>query len=302
MMPGNDKGNTLIQVIVSIGLIGILSLAFASMMSQMSSAQKVAQIRQEIIGITQEVQTMFSSQAICSASLPVGMSFNLSQADDVYPPAAGAGVTGMPFQFRINGDLLVSNGVLENYSVNLGQVLMVNAGSVGVNVSGHPIYRGDIVAEFIPKSGSSAFGMKTLVSGFFTTDGGNLSSCSLLAPNSLTQIMLSCQEIGGIFRNGSCLTKADGEDPDLLASLCPLFNGSLSDGFCTIPSSGGSSGAGGSRWVLTTGSQCYIRADICNSQDGVQLGHTCSTQGRRCCVTGGYLSLGTAWTRWYLCQ
>lgn len=83
------------------------------------------------MGIIQEVQTVFSSSVTCQKALQSGQVFDFALAAADYPPVAGAAVSGLPFEFRLNRDVLRSNGTLQNYNLIVNRVLLVNAGSIG---------------------------------------------------------------------------------------------------------------------------------------------------------------------------
>lgn len=206
----SQKGNTLIQVMVAAVIMGVISMSFMTMISQMSSAQKIAQGRQDIMNISQEMQTMFSSTDICKTALPAGMNFDASKAASPFPPATGGTLTGLPFQYKINGDTLASDATLNNYSVNASKVFLANGTMAGNNSAGDPIYRADVIAAFTPKQGSNSFAARTLASGFFTVSGGNITDCSAQSPPTQTTAAANCASLGGTYANGACTLPSAG--------------------------------------------------------------------------------------------
>lgn len=252
----NQMGSSLVQAMVGLAIMGVTSVVFMNMMGQMSTSQRMAMDRQDITSLTLEMQSMFSSPNICRSGIVPGTTFDMARASSTYPPPSGTAVTGLPFRYQINGDMLASQGTLSNYGVNSSKVLMVNAGVAGTDTSGNPVYRADIIAEFAPKSGSNTFGIRNLVSGYFTVNAGSISGCGGSSPPTREQASLNCALLGGNYDTGTSACSLRAEMP--AANLtCAALGGTFTNGKCSFtdhPSAvTASTSQGGSGSVQTSG-------------------------------------------------
>lgn len=252
-----QRGSSLIELMVGITLLGIISIGFATLMSQMNKSQQITTARQDIVAITQEMQTMFSSPTICQSGLVPGTVFDLTQAQSAYPPPSGNPIAGLSFQYKLNSDTLKANSTLQNYSVNVNRILLVNAGTAGVDTTGNTIYRADIIAEFAPKQASVSFGIRPLTSGYFTTSGGNIATCSSIAPATQTVADANCTMLGGTYTAGTGGAAGSCDIPPSAATTCKVLGGTFSGGACALASSGGTQ--------LTANSLCSILGGTINS-------------------------------------
>lgn len=217
----NAKGSSLIELMVGIVILGVMTAGFMTMISNVTNSQKLAQSRQDMMGITQEMQTMFSSESICQRGLVAGTPFDFAKASVTYPPATGPfQFNGLPFKYKINGDVLQDNSfaqgqkteALTTYSLTVKHLQIVNAGTVGVDTNGNPVYRGDFIGQFGPSNytgqGLSDFSPRNMVSGFVSVANGTIASCSASGLSTLAQASLQyadiCTGLGGTWDGTKC--------------------------------------------------------------------------------------------------
>lgn len=182
----NSRGQSLIQVIVAVAILGIVSLGFMTMISQVMQAQKLAQARQDLLTLSNDVQTAFANPTACQQALGAkGVAFEASKASVIFPPAQGSTFAnnGLPFSMQLNAqDTLKDNTTLKTYNLIANHVELVNAQPVGNDPSGNPVYKANIIGQFSPQGtgghGLSDFATRQLAAGYFAVSGGNITGCS----------------------------------------------------------------------------------------------------------------------------
>lgn len=295
----SELGSSLIQVIVAVALLGIVTLGFASMISQMSNAQRLVQSRQDLSILADEIQVMFSNPTACRSGLPPGLTFDGAKAAVRFPPPTGEPpfqFDGMPFSYQLNArETLRSGQDLQNYALRTNRIQLVNADNMGPDSTGRTVYRAKIIGHFSPRgitSGLTDFNTKILASGYFTVDTSQqIVGCSDTSPTDLNQLASTCQALGGSFNtdNNRCAM------PTNLADLCPQLNGTLKDGKCEITAAsgaGGGTGSGTTRSLWSqTGQQVHISqlGNFTRCPASASTGQSCSSPGLTCAiVTAGF--------------
>lgn len=233
----NERGQGLIQVLIAVVLMGVIASGFATIVSNMSNAQRDAQARADLTSLTQELQTNFSSPIACAAGIVPGTAFNSTQAAVKYPPASGTFQNnGMPFAFKLGGDTLQTGQTMKNYSLVANRIQFVNSTNIGNDTNGDPIYRGDVIGQFAQKTGNKNFGTRNLASGYITVKNGVVVGCSTAAPPSLDQASANCAVLGGTYDTTvkKCLTTPNLNDPQTLSTLCTNMGGTFGSGSCTL--------------------------------------------------------------------
>lgn len=258
MKPEKLNGFSLVEMMVALVIMGVASMGFMTMLSQVSEQQKVAIARQDLINISLEVQSMFASRTLCPSGFVAGNNFDEALATKVYTPNGATPFEGMPFQYKINGDTLGSGATLKNYAVNVDKMFLLNATKVDNDTAGRPVYLADVMATFVPKSGNTSFAVRSLVSAFFTVNGSALIECGLTPPPTIKQASETCRSLGGAMVNNSCLLPGAGNsgdvnssmdvaqipnDPNFMSALCKNLGGTLTGTQCSFAGApGGSSG------------------------------------------------------------
>lgn len=301
----DSRGMSLVQVLVAVALLGIVTAGFATMFSGLANQQRLVQSRTDLISLTHEVQTMFSNTAACESSLIPGTPLDPARAAVAFPPPVGTAFqnNGAPFRMRINQETLEDGASLRSYALNVNRVQLVNGGTVGVDIAGRTIYKATVIGQFSPRGingqGLSDFATRSLVTGYFTVNGGMIISCSLESPQDLAKIAENCVALGGTYDSVAkkCLLKPDPNDPELLASLCSKMGGTMTGGACKLPSSGGGGGVPQiAHWVRqrSLSFQEILQSNSFSKCPGVgsPSGTTCSPEGSQCKYTFQNVAVG----------
>lgn len=263
-----NSGFSLIEIIVAVAILGVVSLGFSSMISQMLGAQKTVQARQDLVSLVNEVQTLFMVTTACETALLPGSNFDFNLAKVPYPAPAGAppfAFAGLPFRFKVNSDILGDATTLQNYELIANRVQLVNAVPAGTTGTGSSIYKAQMIGQFSPKSSASGglrdFNTKVLTTGYFTVSGaGVITSCSADNYQDTVKVANLCIGLGGTMNsNGKCDFSPSAFDAQALASICGAFKGKFDGKHCEITASGSSSGgSSGARWYDSGECTSYI--------------------------------------------
>lgn len=305
------SGFSLIEVIVAVALMGIVTLGFATMLSNIMAEQKIAQARNDITAVTNEMQMLFSNSNACQSGLVAGAPFDIAKAQVEFPPPIGAAFqfNGQPFKFRINNrDTLEDGATLNSYGLIANRVQIVNAGSIGVDISSRIVYRATVIGQFSPKGtnghGLSDFAARPLVSGYVSVTGGTIAGCSLTSMTDLSQLTKDCQALGGRYDASAnkCLMTAD-VDNSLVSKLCGRFGGSYENGNCKVAASGGGGGGNAGHWAVVNrerGRPGEIIRSSCPAA-GTLSGMVCVPLGATC-MRGELSGLYDAFKVYYECK
>lgn len=238
----NQRGSTLAQTLISVAVLGIATLGFATMMSNMNSAQSVAQSRQDLSILIDQIRAGFSSKVSCEALVGIGtQNFDRALASQLK--------NGLPLQLNLGGDILRNNEDLKTYSLTANRIELVGAENIGSDVDGNEIYKAHLIGQFSPRNskigGLQDFSTRVMASGYFTVQAGKIISCGLESPRDLDQVSVNCGSLGGTYdmRAKKCRFKLDSEE---LAEICTAFGGTYNNPKCNLGNSGG---GGGIRWT-----------------------------------------------------
>lgn len=285
----NQKGNTLIQVVVASALLGIISMGFMTMLSQMSQAQRIAEARQDLVSLTNDMQTNFSVDTVCTQNLVSSQAFSFDQAKAQFPPAAGASFAynGQPFKFKLASDTLQDGAKLSTYKLTANKIQIVNAvDTMKQDSSGNEIYKINVIGQLSPQNydghGLSDFSARQLASGYITVGSGSIVTCSATDP-SLSVGRNPAQVTGGT--TGTPLTS------DQIAQVCSAFNGTYANGMCAISGTAGATGAAGGMRYSPIGGAPTCKSNVygsvakppgtaCSSR--AAAGAPCTTAGEKC--------------------
>lgn len=218
----NSRGTSLLQVLVALGVMSIIAVGFATMMSQMSAQQNIMQAKQDLFLLTEQIRTTFANRSICEQSLPSNFKFD--------PTVAAKDTDGLPFEFRIDGDVVKSGQTLQNYNLTANRLEIVKAVSAGSDTANNTIYKADLVGQFSPKNktaGLRDFAQRTIASAYFTiSPSGDVVSCANEGPVDNT-----CVALGGKYDPQSKKCDFLG---DSAAQLCEAMKGTFDGKNCSL--------------------------------------------------------------------
>lgn len=293
----NSRGTTLVQVMVSIGLMGIISIGFATMMGQMSASQQLIQAKQDLANIVDETQMMFSNPASCVSGIPTGSTFDLARAAVRFPAATGQpafAFTGQPFVFQLNGSqVLRSNSTLAGSLLQANNVQLVNADLVGTDEVGRSVYKAKLIGQFSARTEGNPMDLRTriLASGYFVVDPSNqrVVGCSDFNTADLNQISMTCVALGGSYD----ATTKKCSMPVNLAELCTQLSGTLNNGRCEITPGGGTVASTEGSWA-PTGTSIHSAFAYQYQRCPADLSRSC-TRGQSCLAAsaGGGISISS---------
>lgn len=302
----NQSGSSLLQVMVAVAVLGVVSVGITTMISQSFSSQKMIQVRQDMIGISEDVRTQFSNAIACQSGITAGAKFDFNLAKVAYPPPIGTAFqwNGQAFSYKINNgnDVLADNTDLKSYSVRTNRLQIVNAGTVGVDPSGNQIYRASVLAQFAPKDRSAEglkdFNSRVLTTGYFTVNPSNvIIACAQTSPADISQVAETCLSLGGSFNSatkkcefigaqtGNVTNQSDTEA--MVEALCPNFNGSYRNGHCIIASTNTVTIGSAPSGSAPTSLPCTLPPPTCTGTCG-------SGPGVKCTPIGAALSCGVS--------
>lgn len=297
----DSKGFSLVQVMVSAAIMGVIATGFASLIKNTFDAQRAVSTRQDITSLTLEIQSIFSNSEICRNSLVPGIVFNPTQASTRYPSPSGEVFLfqGLPFQMRINNEILREGAQLRSFDLNIDRFQLVNGSYAGTTETGDPVYKMQLIGQFSPRSsvggGLKEFSIKTLASGYISVNSGTIATCTAESSADEDQMAETCRNLGGIYNSRArrCDIPPNFRDPVIVSQMCSALGGVITNGQCTMPSSGtgvvvvgGGGGAGsgssGTRWHAEEIMCSGFSSSIPSCGDSPSAGQPCPTSGYRC--------------------
>lgn len=284
----NSKGTSLVQIMISIALMGIVSLGFATMMKQMSASQQMIQAKQDLANVVDEVQMMFSSSATCFSGIPSGATFDVTQASVRFPSPPGQppfSFNGQPFVYRLNGSQsLQANSDLRGSSLIINNIQIVNADLMGTDSSGHSVYKAKLIGQFAVQSERNPIDLNTriLTSGYFVVNPSNrrITGCSDFNTVDLHHVSSTCAALGGVYN----ATTKKCSMPVNMAELCTQLNGTLNNDRCEISPAGGGAVSTVGSW-FSTGTAIHSAFAYQYTRCPANITTAC-TKGQNC-ISGG---------------
>lgn len=233
----NPRGSLLIQALIAIGVLGVVTIGFMTMMSNMNSDVSTVNSRVAATGLSQDVRTALTAPGICKAAM-AGLSIPVGSR--TLQGRAGFGTQGISI-----GSVghLKAGEKMTTYSVNIGDVYLTNF--LALN-GGTTFYLADFVIEPTVQGSNQALrpnsAAKLLLelnaSGTVidcTVDGGSGPAQRCNTPPSPTACTPQYQTVSGGYRvqtNTTCNCSVKYHD----GKICYL---------CTTLSGGGGGGGSG---------------------------------------------------------
>lgn len=282
---GSQKGNTLVQVLITTGILGITALGFSTMMSSMYTAQGNALTRQNIGMIAMDIQASFGNEIACQRSLVAGTNFNLTHAETSYP-SGGTMAAGLPFRFRLNNDIVQNGAIIEGYDLRVNRFELVNAIPSGTDLDGRSVYKINLIGQFSPssseKGGLRDFKTMNLAAGYVSVTGGTIANCSSTNLALYNEAKNNCETLGGTYdlQTKKCLLNPNLNNPEIASAFCSKLGGTFTNNKCSL----GNAGGGGSnfRWWRAGIASNLFQAGISRCASTPSAGSPCSEEGKRC--------------------
>jgi len=236
----NQSGFTLIEMLIAVGLLGLVTLGSATMFTTMRMQQEANHIRQDLTSLYSDLGVTISDPVTCTLAV--------TGLDIPFNAAAITPGTGLsPISFRLNGSVLREGEKVPGYELIADTLAIRNAISVGSDDSGE-IYRGELFVsissgkQILP--GQSGFKPRTVGSFFLTVAAGKVVGCSnrIVTTNSgKTEI---CEALGGFFDTGLTRCVFPTDVRSVVLEICPSLGGTLQGSTCVIQAAPGSGGGG----------------------------------------------------------
>ncbi len=253
----NQVGMSLVEVLVSLGILGVVTASLTAAITNMMAAQKTIEARQNVASLVTEVQALVSNGSTCLSLFGNGtqtFDYNLARS-----------TAGDPVTLTLNGENLMSGSSSNRFDLRISRVYLANGTLAGIDTSARSVYKAQVVGEFQPNAsvvrmgGLTDFRPRTMTTGFFTVNGSNqIIGCADLSPVEQSMAADFCNGLGGVYNSSTkkCDSLIDltqtANAQDICAVTGQTFNSST--GRCdpvvaattVVVAGGGSGSAGGS--------------------------------------------------------
>lgn len=200
----NQKGFSLIMVLIAIGVIGALGMSMLSMFRSFNAQSRHFSSMVGGRALLSTLQGIVAYPNLCIANLdPASKNFDLTQA---------ASEEGMPFSLflggGVTGPVAKAGSTLLNYDITVDNLSFRNAHAIGTDpaISGNTLYSGELVLQ-LKKMGNSAdvAGGNTLRerSVGAMTVSVNPTTNVIGGCFALTDARQACKEVGGVYDDTS---------------------------------------------------------------------------------------------------
>lgn len=291
-MKTNQSGMSLIEVLVSLTIVGVVTAALTSSIVSVMTAQKTIEARQNIISIVNDIQALTSNGSTCLNMMGAGT--------QVFDYNASRSALGYPVTVRLNNESLSAGAESRAYSVRVSRLYLTNGTAVGMDGT-LSVFKARLMGEFQPLASATQFGglsdfaPRSIASTFITVNSANrIISCLNQSPIESGVIRNYCEEMGGEYNE----TTRRCENLISTAQICSAVGGTMSGHNCQLPNTGGSSG-GGYRWTFSPSNSPAIGTCNAHGQGGGSaclIGSPCTNQGEVCRYSAAF------WTCHNVCQ
>lgn len=308
----NQKGFSLVEIIVVMAILGVMSAGMAQYMLHMQRSQYMLGAKNSVNVFANSLQNILNIPQICSQAFNPGtQAFNLVQSQGTLGATPGQAI-----QLRLpGGTVSVASGYRESQFILQRLYILSDPGSTNIApVGGNPNYLVKVVGNFdIPNPADFQSALSspriTLAHLIIELDpAGSILACRTSVSQN-EQLSAVCQSIGGTFANGNCslptpapVVAAPTPSPaQQVQMICQALGGTYSGGNCILPPSGtttSSSTLPGPSPApaptppppsnTVTSAQLTI---ICSSMGGTFSGGNCSLPG----ATGATGAAGTTY-------
>lgn len=189
----NQKGMSLVQVMVAVGLLSVVSLGVSQLMVNMQRGVKSAALKVDMNAFQTEITTSISSKEYCEDALK-GQPFNAKKAKSK---------TGMPITIKgFDGTNYTSGSKVPGSDLIVDKVYIADATGPTVLSSGKQKYIGRLMIQYKLDPNSSIVGGNTykprhVGTIYFLVNGGSIESCS--GDKAGVDPQKACEQIGGTF-------------------------------------------------------------------------------------------------------
>lgn len=205
----DQRGFGLAQTMVAVALVGVIAAGATSLFQQLMVMQQRSNTALEEWTLTNELQTILSTQATCRSALGIGgagLSVDLARAtqNDIWADS-GSPIT----VFTSSADRTIRAGFQDRGSqLRVDSLNLFNLSSTGTtDPSGRPLYMGSVrLASSVlnGKGDASAKKPRVVANLFLALQGNQVVECYTSNPNDRPNMAETCAGLGGTYTNGSC--------------------------------------------------------------------------------------------------
>lgn len=211
----NQRGNTLITVMIAVGISGILMLGTATMFNNQLKNQQILLQRYDLMDTRNQLLTALSDANICKCQMPLTLVPNGSSVfNDAQINEIKSSCTATSQTLAKKSDFLAGSSHLKVSDIRLTGFSVVDAATNK--------YTARVQISFDPKLSAIAF-KPIVVDQVFRTDAANkITECSAVglspAPTGIKSFI--CDKAYGRKSNRCCVTQSDG------TQLCSIWGDS----------------------------------------------------------------------------
>lgn len=244
MKTRNPFGFSLLEVLIAVGLLGIVSAGMAQYMVQMQRSQYMVTAKGSISVFTNSLQNMLNIPQVCSQAFRPPTNTGLNPAFNL---ALTKTAPGQPISLQLpGGTVVVRAGHREDQFTLRSLFLQSEASAVNLAASGNPNYLVKVMADFDirnPTDFNSVLSSSrvTLAHLILETDAAGAIQTCRTSVSQEEQLATVCESIAGAtFTNGQCTLPAPSNTvtTQQAQSMCVALGGTYGNGSCTMPASG----------------------------------------------------------------
>lgn len=235
------KGFSLIEILVALGIVGLIAVAGTTLMTQNFTQMALIEAKQNLGSLVMDTQTMLMAKKTCDPLIGSDNTYDKTKAEMPYlldpdDPKSINTAGGLSIAFHYPEGDAAAGSQLKSYKLAVESIKLYGAKTLATSATGE-LVQAQIVGFFTPSNplvSSRAFSPRMLGTAVFEVDTGTnkIISCFDLNgsdnPEDINELVqLQCEALGGTYDSST-------DECDLVASLCARLGGTYSNGQCTL--------------------------------------------------------------------